>query len=174
MSAQNAICFSDISAGKLYRVDTDLSLSPKIDSLKIPNGIGWSPDHQTVYFNNSADKQILAFDASETGNLLNKRVHYQHRGEGEPDGLKIDEQGNIWSALHAEAKVIRVSPGGEVTGEIKFPAPLITCPVFVGTELFVTSEDDEKSEYGGGVFRIDVGVKGLDPFAFKLDSSIQL
>jgi sugar lactone lactonase YvrE len=73
--------------------------------------------------------------------------------------------------------VLRISTsGGEgtVVGEVCFPTRNITCPVFVGTEIWVTTaaEEDEKEEeskrFGGGIFKVDVGVGGAREFEFKL------
>lgn len=71
--------------------------------------------------------------------------------------------------------MIRIDPRGEVVGEVRFPTRAITCPVFVGTELWVTTagEEDEKevesARYGGGIFKVDVGVRGAREFEFKLE-----
>ena len=60
---------------------------------------------------------------------------------------------------------------------MRFPTNNITCPVFVGTELWVTSagEEDESQveskKFGGGVFRVDVGIGGLQDFKFKLEEN---
>ena len=88
----------------------------------------------------------------------------------------MDEEGYIWQAIYGESRVVRISPEGKVVGEIKYPTRCITCPVFVGTELWVTSADDEDEKevegkkFGGGVFKVDVGVRGLKVFKFNLDS----
>jgi sugar lactone lactonase YvrE len=134
-------------------------------SLIIPNGIGWSLDRTTLYFTHSTAKHILAFDYPS---LANERVFWSHSGDGDPDGFKMDAEGNIWQAIYGEGRVLRISPAGEVVGEVRYPAKCITCPVFVGTELWVTSADEGKEEFGGGVFRVDVGVGGLEDFKFKL------
>ena len=74
----------------------------------------------------------------------------------------------------------RISPEGKVVGEVKFPTRCITCPVFIGTELWVTSADEENEEeveskkYGGGIFKVDVGIGGLKEFKFKLDSGVKV
>jgi sugar lactone lactonase YvrE len=60
---------------------------------------------------------------------------------------------------------------------VRFPTNNITCPVFVGTELWVTSADEEdesqveSKKFGGGVFRVDVGIGGLKDFKFKLEEN---
>jgi hypothetical protein len=40
--------------------------------------------------------------------------------------------------------------------------------------LWVTSADDEGEKYGGGVFRVEVGIGGLKEFMFKLDNKALL
>jgi len=131
-----------------------------------------------MYFTDTIGKTVFAFDySSEDGSLSNERVFYQHRGPGGPDGFRVDVEGNIWHALYGESKVIKISPAGNVVGEILLPTKNITCPQFVGTELFITTAADEEAlggpqskEYGGGLYRIDVGTTGLKPFAFKLSA----
>jgi sugar lactone lactonase YvrE len=146
----------------------------------IPNSIGWSLDHRTCYFVHSTEKKILAFDYSPlTGNLSNERVFYTHAGTGDPDGFRIDEKGFIWQAIYGEGRVVRISPEGKVVGEVKYPTRAITCPVFVGTELWVTTagEDDESQveskRYGGGVFKVEVGVGGCKEFEFRLERGME-
>lgn len=126
----------------------------------------------------STEKKIYAFnyDAS-TGDLTNERVWYTHSGSGDPDGFKIDEQGNVWQAFYGESRVLKlVDVGGKavVRGEIRYPTTAITCPVFVGTELWVTTADDHKgNSYGGAVFKCDVGVGGLKEFKFRLEKGVE-
>ena len=84
----------------------------------------------------------------------------------------MDEDGYIWQAIYGESRVLRISPAGKVVGEIRYPAKNITCPVFVGTELWVTSADDGAGKYGGGVFKVDVGIGGLKEFKFRLDEGL--
>lgn len=56
-------------------------------------------------------------------------------------------------------------------GEIKYPTKAITCPLFIGTELWATSADGGE-KYGGGVFKVDVGIGGLKPFNFRLEKGL--
>lgn len=134
-----------------------------------------------MYFTHSAERRIYAFDFDpSTGGISNERVFYQHLTSGEPDGFAIDVEGNIWQAIYGEARVLKISTEGQVgnvVGEISYPTSNITCPVFIGTELWVTSagEDDETKvesrKFGGSIFKVDVGVKGADIFKFKLDKT---
>jgi sugar lactone lactonase YvrE len=142
--------------------------------LTIPNSIGFSPDHKTLYFTHTTQSQVLAwdFDAS-TGAVSNERVFYQHEGAGSPDGFRVDTEGNIWHAFYGGACVLKISPEGKVVGKVELPTRNVTCTEFVGTELFITTANDdegegESKEYGGGLFRVDVGARGQEVFKFKL------
>jgi len=69
--------------------------------------------------------------------------------------------------------VLKISPEGKVVGKVELPTRNATCPEFVGTELFITTASDdegegESKEYGGGLFRVDVGARGHEVFKFKL------
>ncbi|KAI8626925.1 hypothetical protein F5Y19DRAFT_195018 [Xylariaceae sp. FL1651] len=142
----------------------------------IPNAVGWSPDNRTMYFTHSTERTVFAWDYSaEDGSLSNERVFYLHDGPGEPDGFRVDTDGNLWHAVYGESRVIKISPAGELIGQINLPTHNITCTQFVGTELFITTAamekgegSDEAVELGGALFKVDVGARGLDPFPFKL------
>lgn len=142
-------------------------------SLIIPNSIGWSKDQKTLYFVDTTKKNIIAFDYSaSTGDLSNERVFFRYEGDGSPDGFKMDEEGNIWQAIYGDSCVVKISPEGKVIGRVNYPTKAITCPAFVGTELWVTTAGGDAEKYSGGVFKVDVGVGGLKDFKFKLDKKI--
>ncbi len=90
----------------------------------------------------------------------------------------MDSDGFIWQAIYGEGRVLRISPEGKIVAQIDYPnATNITCPVFVGTELWVTTAGGDESEeeagkYRGGVFRVDVGIGGLKDFKFKLGVNV--
>ncbi|CAM1505249.1 Fc.00g108860.m01.CDS01 [Cosmosporella sp. VM-42] len=161
--------------GSLFRF-TSSSREEFLKDLIIPNSIGWSPDHKTMYFTHSSARQVHAFDYDlDTGSVSNQRLFYQHEGPGEPDGFRVDVDGNIWHAVYGEGRVLKISPQGEKIGEIKLPTRNITCVQFVETELIITTaadgaDDAEElsKEYGGAVFRVDVGTTGLELFDFEM------
>lgn len=150
-----------------------------LPNVTIPNGMGWSPDLRTMYFTHSPTREVFAFsyDAS-SGNISDKRLFYQHTGTAEPDGMRVDVEGHIWQAFYGEGMVLRINPEGKVVGKISLPTRNITCVQFVGDDLVITSAGDESSEadsrwpesarLGGSLFRVNVGVEGMDLFPFKL------
>jgi sugar lactone lactonase YvrE len=137
-----------------------------------------------MYFTDSPRYTIWKYDFdAATGCIANKREfavidHFEHQAKAEPDGLAVDQEGCVWSALWGACRVVRFSPAGELVGEVHFPALRVSCPTFGGKdmdELFITTaaldEDDEdgrkKYSENGSIFRIKVGVKGLLKFRFK-------
>jgi L-arabinonolactonase len=142
-----------------------------------------------MYFTDSPRYTIYKFDfEAATGNISNRQVfatidHFEHEKKAEPDGLVVDVEGYVWSALWCASKVVRFSPTGQVVREILFPALRVSCPAFCGKdmdELIVTTaaldEDDvegrKKYSENGNIFRVKVGVKGLPKYRFKCPKTI--
>ena len=158
--------------GVLFRLDPDLSLHRMIENTAISNGIGWSLDNKTMYIIDTPTRHVFAYDFdAETGAITNKRVFFTPaEGTGMPDGFAMDEEGYLWIALYSGGKVVRVSPDGELAGEVSVPAKCPTCAAFVGTNLYITSADEkgEESNFGGKLYKVNVGVKGRPKNKFRL------
>lgn len=89
----------------VYRVRQDGRLEALVRDLEAPNGIGFSPDGQTLYVSNALHRRPvwMAYPVLPDGTLGAGRVFaeasaYVRDGEGVPDGLKVDEQGNVFAA----------------------------------------------------------------------------
>lgn len=109
----------------LFRLDLDGQFHRMITGVTIPNGLSWSMDNKIMYFTDSVAGSIFTYDFNEeTGDISNKREFFTPK-DGSPDGHAQDELGNLWVALWAGRKVVRVSPEGEVTAEIQVPT---RCP----------------------------------------------
>jgi sugar lactone lactonase YvrE len=155
--------------GVLFRLDTDGTLHRVIEKGPvIPNSISWNEKNDTMFLSDSPENNLLAFDFdAATGNISNKRVFFHNQESSYIDGHVRDVEDYIWHACYGGSKVIRISPEGKVVAEISFPTRNITCPVFVGTALYVTSAEEEDPEkypesakFAGNLFRVDVGIKG--------------
>ncbi|KAG6174526.1 hypothetical protein E4U35_007652 [Claviceps purpurea] len=161
--------------GSLYRFHKqDGSNEQVVQGLTIPNSIGWSPDNTLMYYTHSKVREIYVLDYDpSTGDATNQRLFYRHPTSGEPDGFRIDVDGNLWTAIYGESRVIRINPAGHVTGQVSLPTRNITCVQFAGTELVITSAADEDDEgqskrYGGSLFKVNVGKGGLELFKYKM------
>ena len=83
--------------GKLYLIDSYAFVRVMDDNIGIANGLGFSPDNQTLYFTDSAARVIYAYAVDlNSGALSKKRIFARGaRGEGLPDGLTVDSQGYV-------------------------------------------------------------------------------
>jgi sugar lactone lactonase YvrE len=162
----------------LYRYDPDGSLTLMETGLTISNGLGWSPDGTIFYLTDSFQHKIFAYDFDGTsGAISNRRVLVDLRDESvEPDGLTIDTQGNIWSALWDGWAVACFDPNGQELFRVKMPVPRPTSVTFGGSnlnELYITSasvglSQKEVQAYptAGDMFRLTTGSQGLPSYSF--------
>lgn len=111
----------------VYRIDAVTGrLSVVADDLAGPNGLAFSPDETKLYVIDSRTQPrcIRVFDVVDGRRLGNGRV-IVGAGEGTPDGLRIDVDGNLWCGWGMgtpELDGVRVfSPQGEVIGHIALP-----------------------------------------------------
>ncbi|MGY4290418.1 gluconolactonase [Bradyrhizobium sp. LM2.7] len=91
-----------------------------------PNGLCFSPDEKLLYVNDTVQALIRVFDVNGDGSLSNARVFVSGiRSElepGVPDGMKCDQQGNVW--VTAPGGVWVYSPRGELLGKLRLPEPV--------------------------------------------------
>jgi sugar lactone lactonase YvrE len=133
--------------GALYRLDPDGSHRVVVPHLGIANGIGWSPDLETMYVADSLAGVVHAYEYDEaTGELGTDTVFYAHPDDGSaPDGLTVDAEGGVWIALWDGGRVLRVDRGGTVTDVVPVGVPRPTSLAFAGPDLdrlYVTSAAD--------------------------------
>ena len=160
--------------GSVYRMDTDHSVDRMIGDIGISNGIIWSLDARTMYYTDSLDFAIRAYDYdAATGGISNERVIIDiPKAMGFADGFTIDEEGMLWVAHYGAGRVRRWNPDtATVLAEIDLPAAGVTACAFGGPgldQLFITSaslrlSDAEKAQqpHAGGLFVAEVGVRGL-------------
>ena len=62
-----------------------------------PNGIALSPNGRILYVANSDEHNVRAYDLDKNGDPANERVVIDGI-EGVPDGLRVDEKGNLYVA----------------------------------------------------------------------------
>ena len=74
----------------------DLTLAT--DEVANPNGLCFTADEKSMIVADSPRDLLYIFDVQSDGKLGNKRVfaHDVPQGEGKPDGVKIDVEGNVW------------------------------------------------------------------------------
>lgn len=148
------------------------NLNVKISGLTISNGLDWSVDQGVFYHTDSGDNAIYRYDIDlQTTTLSNRQIFFQPK-KGTPDGLTIDSDGNIWTAIWDGWQVLQLNPDGEVLSEISVPVQRPTSITFGGQDLrqlFITSASEGLTEserleqpYAGDLFVIEPGVTGLN------------
>lgn len=158
---------------ELYCYDPEGSWRVMETGLTISNGLGWSPDGSTFYLTDSAPHRIYAYDFDlEAGTISNRRVWVDLSQEAvEPDGLTVDRQGNVWSALWNGWCIVCFNPAGQAV--LRVPLP-VQCPTSVTlggaqrTHLYITSAsvglsqtDIQKGFQAGDLFSLVVEIPGL-------------
>ncbi|QCR42345.1 gluconolactonase [Curtobacterium sp. SGAir0471] len=116
-------------------------LRPVVLDVDEPNGLAFSPDGRTLYVASSSaqDPVVRAYDVDGT-RVKNGRVFVRlDEGEGVPDGIRVDADGNVWSSTHRGVTVF--APDGTRTGDV--PVPEVVSNLCFGgddgTTLFVTA-----------------------------------
>ncbi len=98
-------------------------LTPVIKDLPKPNGLAFSPDEKYLYVANSGPKRLwMKYDVAKDGTVSNGKVFADVSDAKEtdvPDGLKVDQQGNVYAT--GPAGIYVFSPDGKQLGTIKTP-----------------------------------------------------
>ncbi len=164
--------------GRLYRLDTDGSITRVLEGIGISNGMGFTLDRQRMYYTDSRARTIYLFDYDEkTGRLSNQRVFVQTpEGQGIPDGMTVDAQGYVWSARWDGSALYRFTPAGVEERRVQFPARKVSSVIFGGedlTDMYVTTAGGQnKAQEGhgaGALFRLNLGIKGLPEFLSRVE-----
>lgn len=158
---------------KLYRLSPNLEVTEAFGPVTNSNGIVWSADGATCYYIDTPRKAVLRFDYAD-GILSNpSEVISTAALEASPDGMTIDENGNLWVAFcHGSCVVCYDPSSGEEVRKIDLPCMETTAVAFGGVnldELFVTTgiHKSEVEEDAGRLFKITgLGVRGLPSHAF--------
>ncbi len=123
----------ELKANGVYRIPQALEQKPGsqsrsdlqllVSDLTRPNGIAFSPDEKYLYVNNSEPKKIwMRYRVQPDGSLTDAKLFYDATSDtrpGAPDGMKVDEKGNIYST--GPGGVWIFSPEGKPLGTIVMP-----------------------------------------------------
>jgi gluconolactonase len=99
----------------------DGSLRLLVDDFVRPNGLALSADERVLFIADTQEAHIRAFDVYPDGNLSGGRVFCETRHEGQtarPDGIKLDERGNLYVASSLPSGVWVYDASGGLIGQI--------------------------------------------------------
>jgi len=83
----------------VYRLGADGEVRLLTKDLSQPNGLAFSPDGKRFYVDDSEKRNIHVHDFAADGTISNGRIFGEEPGtgdEGVPDGMKLDDQGNLY------------------------------------------------------------------------------
>jgi sugar lactone lactonase YvrE len=161
-------------AASVYRLDPDGSVQVVLRHVTVSNGLEWSPDGSRAYYNDTATGGIAVFDYDPEDGLTNRRTFAELPDGGRPDGLTVDAEGGVWTAVSNGGAVYRYSTDGVLAEKLAVPACKVTACTFGGEnldQLFITTSqeniDTREDPLAGSLFRAAVGIRGLPvrPFA---------
>jgi gluconolactonase len=88
-----------------------------------PNGIAFAPGGHALYVANSDEHNVRAYDVDHNGEISNERVVISGVS-GVPDGIRVDEKGNIYVAANGVAVY---DAHGKLTETIEFSETPANC-----------------------------------------------
>jgi gluconolactonase len=110
----------DLPFQGVYRVAPTGELELLADDFAEPNGLCFSLGESRLYINDTERMHIRVFDVSADGSIANGRVFFEESGTGgAPDGMKVDERGNVYCTGPGGIWVI--SAAGQHLGVISVP-----------------------------------------------------
>src|SRR4051812_24138332 len=155
-------------AGTVYQLAPDLSVRTILTDVTISNGLEWSPDGSRAYYNDTPTHRIDVFDYDAEAALTNRRTFVEIPDGGSPDGLTVDSEGGVWTAIYDGGRVHRYTPDGVLDEVLEVPARKVTACVLGGDgldELFITTSreglQDGEDPLAGSLFRARCPVPGL-------------
>lgn len=137
----------EIEWNGVYRLAPDGKVTLLIKDLTFPNGIALSPDEQTLYVavSDPAATRVMAYDLQKDGSAANGRVFFDAQAlksaqrKGGCDGLKVDQQGNVWTT--GPGGVLVISKTGKHLGTILTGQATSNCAFGGdGTTLYITAD----------------------------------
>ena len=160
----------DPPTGALYCLHRDGSISKVIDQVYLSNGLAWSADGSLFYFIDTTARTVTCYRYDvDAGIVSDPEIIIRVPGElGYPDGMTIDEDGNLWIALWGGGAVSKWDPEtGELLETYALPVQNVSSCCFGGKEmdtLFITTAsqgtDLKKYPLAGNVFCMKPGVRG--------------
>jgi sugar lactone lactonase YvrE len=143
-------------AGTLYSIDCRSGtpvVERKAGDVLTANGLAWSPDNRTLYWADTPNHIVHAWDYDVQANTLSApRTHLRFNPKpagwsfaqpsaaqggygGRSDGAAVDIQGNYYAAMYEGAQVCKFAPDGTLLQAWPTPAQCPTMPCFGGEDL---------------------------------------
>lgn len=156
--------------GAVYYVSPTEKISQVANGLAFANGIVLTPDGKRLFVAESKKNRILEYKVLSPEKVEFQKVFAElpvkqkEQIDNQPDGMCLDAQGNLYVAHYGMGQVQVLNPKGQLIRRYSSGNLTSSNCAFGGLglkQLFVTGAlQTEESE--GAIFRLDLGVRGLD------------
>jgi len=156
------------ATGALYRVDPDLTVAQVLDGIAIPNVPAFNAAGTVMYLADSAQGLIYRYELTDDGDLADR--HEFASVDGSPDGMTVDAEDHVWSAIWGSGVVHRYAPSGRLVGVVPVPAVQPTSIAIGGGRIMVTSATHglaHPNPNDGRTFTAACAVDGTPTAAFR-------
>jgi len=193
-SPQGELWFGSMNCEQLHAPDGKLFLlrqgaTAEMDSgFSVANGIAFNPQLKRVYCSNMFQRVVYEYQLNDQMNQIISKTVFVALGEDEgyPDGLTVDQSGNLY-ICHWDKGIIsyyspstRIPGEGNKLGEIELPVRHATRCTFGGEDfntLFITTasyeltaEEELQLPQSGQLFVIKSPTQGRAEYKIKLSS----
>ena len=138
----------------VYRIDPDTgAVEARITTMQKPNGLAFSPDGDRLYVADSSashddqgHRHVMGFPVGPGGRIGEGTIVAQV-SQGVPDGLRVDEFGNLWVSSASGIEVF--APDGTALGVLNLPEPAANLCFGgpKGNRLFITASSSVYAVY---------------------------
>ena len=135
------------------------------DGLYFPNGLAFSADGQTLFIAETYRHRLWKGNwNAERGEWTNARVWSDMEGPtgpGGPDGMAVDDEGNLYVAVYGTGSIHVVAPTGQVIERLELPGQNPTnCAFDPSGQLGLVVTEAE----GGQLLSVSTPMKGINLF----------
>lgn len=157
--------------GTVYYSDAEGTLHVVAENLGYPNGIVLRPDGKSLLVGESLYNRVIEFPVETPGKVGAFRIFAELPPKGDsdldakPDGMALDEAGNLYVAHYGTGRVRVLDPAGELVASLPGAGIFTSNVAFAGPEmnsLYVTGSIGPTEQTAGMLVRLDLPwVKGL-------------
>lgn len=106
------------NTGRIWMVNAAQKIILLEENMGTTNGIEVSPNGKKLYVNESAQRNVWQYDIQPNGSITNKTMFISFKDFG-MDGMRCDEEGNLYIARYDKGTVVVISPEGKEIYEVK-------------------------------------------------------
>ena len=150
--------------GKIFYIGTDGIITEVANDIHYANGLALSQDEKTLYCAESEASRIIQFTVGSDDSLSDRRLFVRVGAVDAksgmlayPDGIKVDNQGNLYIGQFSMGRIVVVAQDGRFVKAYDVPSPSAPNLAFSPdqTTMFVMAVDDvNNAPYWGKVYEL--------------------